>query len=156
MELHVADAAALPLADDVADLAIAFLSLQDIDNLRGVVAEVARVLVPGGRFCFAIVHPIRSAGRFTGREPDSPFAIEGSYLDPFRFVDPLAREGVAVDTHSEHRPLAAYFGALEDVGMVVEAVREPAIPEDAIARDADRRWRRLPLFLHVRAVYPGQ
>jgi SAM-dependent methyltransferase len=155
IEFHLADAAALPLDAAVADLAVAFLSLQDMDRMPRAIAEVARVLAPGGRFCFAIVHPVRSAGRFAGRAPDSRFEIVGSYLEPFRFVDPLVREGVAVDTHSEHRPLAAYFAALEDAGMLVEGVREPPIPEHAIAREADRRWLRLPLFLHVRAQVPG-
>jgi hypothetical protein len=35
--------------------------------------------------------------------------------------------------------------------MVVEAVREPPVPDEGIAREADRRWRRLPMQLHVRA-----
>jgi hypothetical protein len=34
---------------------------------------------------------------------------------------------------------------------VVEALREPAVPEEAIASESERRWQRLPLFLHMRA-----
>ncbi len=64
----VADAAALPLPDGSADLAIAFMSPQDIDDLDGAMREAARVLVPGGHLRLAIVHPINSAGRFPSYE----------------------------------------------------------------------------------------
>jgi ubiquinone/menaquinone biosynthesis C-methylase UbiE len=64
MDLRVADAAALPLDDASADLAIAFMSLHDIDAMPVAVHEIARILERGGRLCLAIVHPINSAGRF--------------------------------------------------------------------------------------------
>jgi len=51
------------------------MSLQDVENLDGAVAEASRVLRPGGRFCLAVVHPLTSAGEFETTEVDSPFAI---------------------------------------------------------------------------------
>jgi hypothetical protein len=56
--------------------------------------------------------------------------------------------------HSQHRPIAAYFSALEEAGFLIEALRETGIPEHAIASEASRRWQRLPLFLHVRPRRP--
>src|SRR5690349_23870274 len=47
----LASASALPTGDAVADLAVAFMSLQDVDDLEGAAREMARVLVPGGRAC---------------------------------------------------------------------------------------------------------
>jgi hypothetical protein len=44
--------------------------------------------------------------------------------------------------------------ALEESDFLVEALREPAVPEhaiDAAGSGAGRRWQRLPLFLHLRA-----
>jgi hypothetical protein len=50
-----------------------------------------------------------------------------------------------------HRPLEDYFGALEDAGLVAERVREiPDTSEDP--HEGALRWRRIPLFLHIRAV----
>ena len=49
MDVRLADAAALPLDDACADLAVAFMSLQDIDGMPAVIQEAARVLEPGGR-----------------------------------------------------------------------------------------------------------
>jgi ubiquinone/menaquinone biosynthesis C-methylase UbiE len=62
----LADAVRLPLGDDAADLAIAFMSLHDFDDVPAAVAEVARVLVPDGRFCIALLHPVVSAGMVDG------------------------------------------------------------------------------------------
>src|SRR5919202_5250989 len=46
--VHVADAAAMPLDDGAAELAVTSMSLLNIDDLDGAVREVARVLAPGG------------------------------------------------------------------------------------------------------------
>ena len=153
MDIRVADAAALPLGDSSVDLAIAFMSLQDIDDMPKAVREVARVLEPGGRFCFAIVHPINSAGRFEHRAADAPFVIGGDYLQPFYRSDPVERDGLAVTFHSQHRPLETYFRALEEAGLAVEALREPPVPDHGFVSDASRRWQRIPLFLHIRACH---
>ncbi len=154
MDVRIADAAALPLEDASADLAVAFMSLQDIDDLAGAIGEVARVLQPGGKFCMAIVHPLNSAGRFEQTAPDAPFVMEGQYLGAFRYADRLERAGLTMTFHSHHRPVEAYFLALETAGFLVEALREPAVPDHAIVSEAWRRRPRLPLFLHLRAQRP--
>jgi SAM-dependent methyltransferase len=152
IQVHVANAAKLPLADAAADLAIAFMSLQDMDDMPAAIREAARVLEPGGRFCLAVVHPVNSAGTFAGEEADSPFVISGSYLESFRYTDELERDGLAVTFASEHHPLEAYFEALAAAGFLVERLREHAVPDAAIGRPRQRRWQRLPLFLHIRAL----
>jgi SAM-dependent methyltransferase len=151
MELHTADAAALPLKDSCADLAVAFMSLHDVDAMPRAVGEIARILAPGGKLCFAIVHPINSAGQFERSAGDAPFVIKGDYLRPFSFSETVERDGLTMTFHSRHRPLEEYFAALEQAGFLIEALREPAAPDDAIDTDGSRRWQRLPLFLHVRA-----
>ncbi|GAA4902177.1 pimeloyl-CoA biosynthesis protein BioC [Actinomycetospora succinea] len=147
----LADAAALPLADDVADLAVAFMVLHDLDDLPGAVDEIARVLVPGGLLCAAVVHPINSAGGFVSREAGSPYVIEGSYFAGRRYADRIERDGLEITFHSFHHPLEDYTRALERSGFVVEALREPVAPAAAVRDDSHRRWQRLPVFLHLRA-----
>src|SRR6202011_5337091 len=105
IEVHLADAADLPLADECAELAVAFMSLQDIEKETGAIREIERVLVPGGRFVMAVVHPIASAGMFTSSAPDSPFVITGSYMDRFRYRDTVERDGLSIALESEHRPI---------------------------------------------------
>jgi len=147
-----ADAARLPLRDEVADLAIAFMSLQDVDDMQSAVEEVGRVLTTGGRLCVAVVHPLNSAGSFASDEPDSPFVIEGSYLEAFRYQDDIERGGLKMSFVSEHRPLHAYFDAFEKAGLLVQHVREPLVPDEAVENARSRRWQRVPMFLHISAL----
>jgi SAM-dependent methyltransferase len=152
IDVLLADAAELPFADAEFDRVIAHLSLQDVDDLGRAVGEVGRVLEPGGHFCAAIVHPLNSAGEFKGDAAESPFVITGSYLDESFYVDHVVRDGLEMTFVSAHRPLQAYAEAVHGAGMLIERLREPAVPEHAISRPLSRRWQRLPLFLHLRAV----
>jgi SAM-dependent methyltransferase len=152
----LADAAALPFPDETFDLVVAYMSLHDMDRMPEAVAEAGRVLEPGGRLCAAIPHPVNSAGSFRGRDADAPFVIDGSYLDQ-AVADWVAEGGgIQLTFHSEHRPLEAYSRALEAAGLLIEAIRELRAPDTVVAGDPGaRRWQRIPLFLHIRAVKPS-
>ena len=154
LETHLADAAELPFADATFDCVVAFMSFQDADDLEGAAREAARVLEPGGRLCIAVVHPLNSAGSFEGDDADSRFTIGGSYLEPSFYADEIARDGLEMTFVSAHRPLQAYAEALFETGLVIERLRETSVPESAIIRPRSRRWLRIPLFLHIRALKP--
>jgi SAM-dependent methyltransferase len=151
-EAVVADAAELPFEDGAFDLVYSFMSLLNIDDVDAAVAEAARVLEPGGCFCFLTAHPFGMAGEWAEPEdPDAAFVVTDGYFrerrrilvtDAFTFVD-------------QHRPLEAYFGAIERAGLLVEALREPR-PSPAVvaARARAARWLRVPCFLAVRARKP--
>jgi SAM-dependent methyltransferase len=152
----LADAAALPFRDAAFDLVVAYMCLHDMDRMPQAVAEAARVLERGGRLCASIPHPINSAGTFQGRDGDAPFLIEGSYLDAAPADWVADRGGIQLTFHSEHRPIEAYSRALEAAGLLIEGIRETRAPEAVVAASpGERRWQRIPLFLHVRAVKPG-
>lgn len=143
----VANATRLPVAAGAADCVVAFMCLHDIDHMPAAVKEIARILTAGGHLVLAIVHPINSAGHFSGVKGDSdrPFIIGGSYLRPERYVDTGTHDGLTVTFHGEHRPLEAYTEALADAGFVIERLREPTDPNPAKA------WHRVPLFLDILA-----
>jgi hypothetical protein len=64
--------------------------------------------------------------------------------------------GIQLTFHSEHRPLEAYSRALEAAGLLIEAIRETRTPDTLVAASpGKRRWQRIPLALHLRAVKPG-
>jgi SAM-dependent methyltransferase len=145
LEVVEADAAKLPFEDGFADLVVAFMSLQDVDDMNGALHEAARVLEPAGRLVAAVVHPINSAGTFESREPDAPFVIRGSYFERRRYSDAIEREGLRMTFESRHWTLEDYVTAIVDAGFVIEGLRE-------ITEPGNPRWSRLPLFLHLRAV----
>jgi SAM-dependent methyltransferase len=155
IETHLADAAALPFGDGAFDCVIAFMCLHDIDDFAATIRESARVLEPAGRLCLAIVHPLNSAGRFDSDDPASPFVIAGSYLDRFRYEDSIERDGLEMTFVSDHRPLQDYVDALADAGLLVERLREPAVPDGGKSGGWSLAWQRVPLFLHARAMKPG-
>ncbi|MFN2483629.1 MAG: class I SAM-dependent methyltransferase [Candidatus Limnocylindria bacterium] len=149
-----ADATWLPFDDGSFDLVVAFMSLHDMDDMEGAVREVGRVLVRGGRFCVAVEHPFQKAGTWQDAEQiDSPFVIGGSYFAVRRMEWIAERDGQRVRYASIHRPLERYARALEAAGLLIETIREPT-PDEAFvaARPRVARWRRMPLFLHLRAV----
>jgi SAM-dependent methyltransferase len=148
LEVHVADAAHMPLPDACADLAVASMSLLNMDDLDGAVGEVARILRPGGRFVFSTVHPSNSLKPLGGFEEDG----EG-YFATYTYPEERTRGGLTMTFHDTHRPLVAYLGALERAGLLVEAVREPVPDDDHVAAfPYVERWRRAPIFLLARAV----
>jgi SAM-dependent methyltransferase len=141
-ELVCGDAAELPWAATSFDLAIAYMSLQDVNDLRGALAEIARVLEPGGRLCLAIVHPLN-------RPPD---ALE-DYFEEHRFAEEFERDGLRMTFESVDRPLEAYTRALSDAGFLIEQLREPR-PTEALLEQEPRlaKSAKRPYFLHMRCA----
>ena len=146
-DVLIADGARLPLRAGCADLAIAFMSLQDIDDFTGSIAEAGRVLRPGGAFLAAIVHPVNAIGRFDDADDvASPFVITGDWYRSDQYSDRCTRDGLAMTFHSVHRPVADYVDALAEAGLLIDRIREPTDP------DPTRPWYRIPMFLHLRAI----
>ena len=151
----VADAASLPFEDASFDLAVAYNSLMDVDDMLAVVAETARVLRRRGHLCVSITHPINDAGTFSNEEPGAPFTITGSYLEVRELDETLTRGGLEMRFQGKCYPLEGYFRAFEAAGLVVESLREPAATAQASARDpSELRWQRLPMFLQLRLSKP--
>ena len=149
LEFVEADASKLPLDDGRVDLAIAFMSLQDIDDMAGAVREAGRVLEPGGRFAIAVVHPINSAHRLDREHPEQPLELIDSYFDRRHYTWSLERNGLAITLESVHWTFEDYFGSLAAAGLVVDSLREVGDPTHP-------RWSRYPLFLHLLAAKADQ
>jgi SAM-dependent methyltransferase len=137
-DYRVADASALPVDSGAADLVVAFMSLQDMDEHVAVTCEASRVLARGGVLCLALIHPFWSGGRFEPHDPEATFRSEDSYFEMIPHLRPVLK------VPSVHRPLEAYMMALEEAGLLVEALRELAARRDPPGR--------LPTYLHIRAA----
>jgi SAM-dependent methyltransferase len=144
-ELVCGEAAALPWEAGAFDLAVAYMLLQDVDDLPGATEEIARVLEPGGRLCLAIVHPL-----------NRPREAPAGYFHEHRFADDFERDGLRMTFESIDRPLEAYTRALADAGFLIEQLREPK-PSAAALAQAPRlaKAAKRPYFLHMSCVLPS-
>jgi SAM-dependent methyltransferase len=142
----------LPLPDGAADLAVASMMLMDLDDQAAGVAEIARVLEPGGRLVFCVVHPANSI--VAAREALGP---EVSYFAEARYAFHAARDGLEMTFHDIHRPLGQLMAAFEAAGLLVEALREPVPDDDHVAAHPSVVSRRRdPIFLAGRLLKPAR
>jgi SAM-dependent methyltransferase len=139
-EVVCGDAVALPWPTGHCDLAIAFMSLHDMNAPAAVIHEIARVLEPAGRLCVALVHPSNRSAQ----------AVE-DYFNDVRVSDCVSRNGLEMTFESIDRPLESYTNALSDAGFVIEELREP---QAAAADVREEPWlapaAARPFFLHLR------
>lgn len=165
-----ADAACLPFTARAFDFATAFMSLMDMPHQAQALAEIHRVLRPGGFLQFSILHPcFMPPHRRVIREPGSgaPLAIEvGGYftnidgrVDRWWFGGVSAEERARVPSFQEprfHRTLSAWLNLVIATGFTLECLGEPSVDEamaEAVPAVADTRV--APLFLHVRGRKPA-
>lgn len=134
-EVVCGDAGALPWPPDSYDLAVAFMCLMDMADHAAAVREIARVLVPGGRLCIALTHPLNGTAEFLG-----------DYFHERVFDERVEAGGLSMRFVGRERPIGDYTRALADAGFVIEELREPRPSAEAIARAprlaaaAERPW----------------
>lgn len=136
-------AEALPFADASFDLVVSYLSLIDIPDLDAGIAEMTRVLAPGGSLlianltgfdkAFASRAGLLANGGEAGSEP--------GYLEEF----PSWEEWRGIRVRNWHRPLSRYMTALLGHGLVLRHFDEPAPTGGNPAKAA--RYRSLPWYL---------
>jgi SAM-dependent methyltransferase len=131
-----AGAAELPFADASFDAAVACLVFEHIDDLESAIAEVARVVRPGGRFSFFLNHPLiqtPGSGWIDDHTVDPPeqYWRLGAYLVEQELVEQVER-GVFI--RFVHRPLSRYLNTLVEQGLLLERMVEPAPPDGFLDR----------------------
>ena len=124
----------LPFADSSFDGALACLVFEHIPDHRQSIAEVARVLRPGGRFVFLLNHPLIQC---PGSGWIDDHILEEQYwrLGPYLVEDVVMEElAPGVVLPFVHRPLSQYVNALADNGLLLRRMEEPAPPESFIVK----------------------
>jgi SAM-dependent methyltransferase len=153
-----AGADGLPFRSATFDAVVACLVFEHIHEVDAAIAEVGRVLRPGGRFCFFLNHPLLQT-------PGSGW-IDDQVLDPpeqYWRIGPYLVEDETIEQVEAgvfipfvHRPLGRYVNAMASHGLLIERMEEPAPPPGflALAHEyADAAT--IPRLLYLRAVKRG-
>jgi SAM-dependent methyltransferase len=129
----------LPFADASFDTALACLVFEHLPDHHAPIAEIGRVLAPGGRFVFFLNHPLLQA-------PNSGWVIDHILEEEYWRIGPYLPVDVSMEELAPgvllpfvHRPLSQYVNALADNGMLIERMEEPAPPEGFLAKADEYR-----------------
>lgn len=146
VDLRVHDLAEpLPYDDAVFDLVTASLVLHYLEDWSGPLAELRRVLRPGGRLLVSINHP----GIYKLVYP------EADYFVPTEYSEDHEMAGQTVWLTYWHRPLHAVLNAFLDAGFAIRRVTEPPpapdTPKELLPPDFEGRSFLCFLFLELQA-----
>jgi SAM-dependent methyltransferase len=147
-----AGAAALPFPDRSFDAVIACLVFEHIAAVDEALAEVGRVLAPGGRFVFMLNHPLLQtpgSGWIDDTILDEQYWRIGPYLLEDDSIEEVAKD---VFIPFIHRPLSRYVNGLVAAGLLITRMEEPAPPPGFIARAEEyQHAATIPRLLLLRA-----
>ena len=125
-------AEALPFDDASFDLVVSYLSLIDIADATSALAEMARVLTPGGRLLIANLTAWNTAsqtrdGGWTRLDDGAVRITVDRYLEEHAFD----AEWSGISIQNWHRPLSFYMQALLGLGLELRFFDEPAALDPA-------------------------
>ena len=136
-----ASASNLPVANASCDAVLACLVFEHIDDVDSAIAEISRVLKPGGVFAFFLNHPLLQtpgSGWIDDHfvEPPEQYWRIGAYLVETASVEEVEKD---VFIRFVHRPLSRYINALSEHSLVLEQMIEPSPPESFLEKAPEYR-----------------
>ncbi|MGC4105172.1 MAG: class I SAM-dependent methyltransferase [Thermomicrobiales bacterium] len=115
------------LGDASFDGVVCYMALMDIPDLAKALDSIARILVPGGWFVFAITHPCfkpPAYGELVDHVDGSVRRTVGKYFEEGAWDGP-GKNTAHLPARAYHRTLSTYVNTLISAGFAIEALREP-------------------------------
>lgn len=140
----IGSAEQLPFPDARFGLVVSCLSLVDIVDYRQAIAEMSRVLVPGGRLLVANLTDVQSAGMQAGWQRNKEGVPTHFGIDEYSAEWSAWVEWAGIRIRNWHRPMSAYMKAFLENRLILKHFDEPR-PIDGYV-DHDRLNERVPWF----------
>jgi len=133
IEFHHASISRMPFLETASfDAAVANYVLIDVPDYEAAIAEIARVLKPGGRFVYTVSQRTLEF-RWHWPAPDSPRREDrAAWMDDDYFVRTAGFDqwGVLKPILSFHRPMRDYVAACRRHGLELRDIDEPELSEE--------------------------
>lgn len=139
-DYHIGRGEALEFADGEFDLVVSYLSLIDIPDASGALAEMARVLAPSGTLLIANLNGFATAGLEAGWSTLAD-GRQGYVIDNYLTVRSVWTEWSGIRIENWHRPMRFYMQALLAQGLILRSFDEPAMTGPA---DLAEKYHRAP------------
>ena len=166
---NAADTAALVrLPGAPFDAAVCTMGLMDMAVISPLATSLCRLLKPGGRFVFSVLHPVFNSDgtrktmerEFTSSGVEERFAVwVPDYLKTRAYMG-IGILGQPRPHRYFHRPIGQLLRVFFDAGFVLSAFEEPRFPPEAYATAKSPLsgdfWRGFPLVLVVRLNLPDR
>ena len=148
-----ARAEALPFADASFDLVVSYVTLVDIEDADAAIAEMARVLRPGGTLLVANLNSFATANggaSWVKCRGDGDPCLKIDNYQQIR-ADWVSWRGITI--RNWHRPMSAYMAAFLGAGLMLSHFDEP-VP---VGGDPQRAawFTRIPYFIVMEWEKPG-
>lgn len=142
--------------DNSIDKAICILAIQNIENVKGVLSEIYRVLKKNGKMIFILNHP-------AFRIPKNSSWIDDKNIRSRRIDEYMSESKIKIEMHpgktnspftiSFHRPLQYYFKLFDKAGFVVKRLEEwnsHKISQKGPRKDIEDKARKeFPMFMMI-------
>lgn len=145
------------LSDVMYDIVVSNLVLFNVHDINAVVNNIARVLKPGGKFIFSLLHPcfnmtrgqwynLRYIGRNGGK---ITFDIKKSYKDSSSYKKELLFLSDEINFY--HRPIETYFKTLAANNLFVSDLLEPVLKIKQVYDEKTYHHHFLPRFMIIKS-----
>jgi SAM-dependent methyltransferase len=138
----------LSLGVNAFDVAVCQMALFDISDINPLVKALPKLLRPGGRFLFSVMHPCFNNPHnthFAEMEDREGNVVTVFGMKVTSYLSQTATPGAALVGQPRphlyfHRPIEALLGVCFDNGFVMDALKERAFPSDHPAGSNPLSW----------------
>lgn len=140
--------ALLGLGEGQFDAAVCNMALMDMAEIRPLMGALVRLLRPGGRFVFSVIHPCFNnphTVHIAEMEDREGEMVTISSVKVFGYISSTVSHGLALRHQPKpqlyfHRPLEVLLGCGFEAGFVLDGLQEPAFPASSSEKANPLSW----------------